>query len=142
MTYAVQIAGNKHFYTESPSYQAKQPRKSRHGDLHHTGVISEIIQSYNALGLEVILAGMNVHTLNNTLETKIYGDVIRRALAAGITDISFWGLTDKHAYTWVPGAQPLILNANYTAKSELYAVHGALAGFADAQTPQYGHERL
>ncbi|KAK3618371.1 hypothetical protein LTR56_024675 [Elasticomyces elasticus] len=53
------------------------------------GVITDIAKSYNALGLEVTIAEMDVHTLNNTLETEIYGAVISEALAAGITDISF-----------------------------------------------------
>ncbi|KAK5693905.1 hypothetical protein LTR97_009522 [Elasticomyces elasticus] len=96
------------------------------------GVITDIVKSYNALGLEVTIAEMDVHTLNNTLETEIYGAVISEALAAGITDISFWGFTDKHAYTWVRGPQPLMFNANYTAKSEFYATHTALEKFVDS----------
>jgi len=63
------------------------------------GVIAEMADSYNALGLEVAIAEMDVHTLNATLETQIYGDVVDEALRAGITDISFWGFTDRHAYT-------------------------------------------
>lgn len=64
------------------------------------GVITEIVNSYKALGLEVTIAKMDVHTLNNTLVTQIYGDVIREVLAAGITDISFWGFTDTQL---IPG---------------------------------------
>lgn len=95
------------------------------------GVITEMVQSYHALGLEVAIAELDVHTLNNTLETQIYGDVISEALSAGITDISFWGFTDKHLYTWIPGAKPLMFDENYKPKSEFYATHEALADFVD-----------
>jgi GH35 family endo-1,4-beta-xylanase len=95
------------------------------------GVIAEMATSYQALGLEVAIAEMDVHTLNNTLETEIYGAVIEEALDAGITDISFWGFTDKHAYTWVPGAKPLMFDEEYKAKTEFYAVHRALSDFVD-----------
>ena len=94
------------------------------------GVITEMVKSYNALGLEVSIAEMDVHTLNNTLETEIYSSVINEALQAGITDISFWGFTDKHLYTWVPGAKPLMFDESYNPKSEFYATHAALENFA------------
>jgi GH35 family endo-1,4-beta-xylanase len=93
------------------------------------GVITEMVDSYQALGLEVAIAELDVHTLNNTLETEIYGAVINEALSAGITDISFWGFTDAHAYTWVPGAKPLMFDENYRAKTEFYATHKALSDF-------------
>ncbi|GJC81417.1 endo-1,4-beta-xylanase C [Colletotrichum liriopes] len=96
------------------------------------GVITEIADSYHALGLEVAISEMDVHTLNSTLETEIYGDVISEALKAGITDISFWGFTDKHAYTYVPGAKPLMFDENYNAKPEFYATHTALTNFVNA----------
>ncbi|KAJ5425716.1 hypothetical protein N7465_000786 [Penicillium sp. CMV-2018d] len=95
------------------------------------GVIAEMVNSYKALGLEVSIAEMDVHTLDNALETDIYGAVISEALDAGITDISFWGFTDKHAYTWVPGAQPLIFDQTYKPKSEFYATHAALTNFVN-----------
>lgn len=94
------------------------------------GVITELVDSYKALGLEVTIAEMDVSTLNNTLQTQIYGDVLAEALEAGVTDISFWGFTDKHAYAYVDGAKPLLFDSNYTAKSEYYAVHTALENFA------------
>ena len=94
------------------------------------GVITEMVKSYNTLGLEVSIAEMDVHTLNNTLETEIYSSVINEALQAGITDISFWGFTDKHLYTWVPGAKPLMFDESYNPKSEFYATHAALENFA------------
>ncbi|KAJ6153834.1 hypothetical protein N7485_012203 [Penicillium canescens] len=87
------------------------------------------INSYTALGLEVTIAELDVHTLDNALETDIYGAVVGEALKAGITDISFWGFTDKHAYTWVPGAKPLMFDQCYKPKSEFYATHSALANF-------------
>lgn len=93
------------------------------------GVVTQMVNSYQALGLEVAIAELDVHTLNNTLETEIYGAVIEEALDAGITDINFWGFTDKHAYTWVPGAKPLMFNENYKAKTEFYAAHKALSDF-------------
>ena len=57
--------------------------------------------------------------------------VIKEALEAGITDISFWGFTDKHAYTWVPGAKPLMFDENYKPKGAFYATHSALEDFVD-----------
>jgi GH35 family endo-1,4-beta-xylanase len=93
------------------------------------GVLTEMVNSYNKLGLEVTIAEMDVHTLDNALETDIYGAVIAEALDAGITDISFWGFTDKHAYTWVAGAKPLMFDQCYKPKSEFYATHAALSKF-------------
>jgi GH35 family endo-1,4-beta-xylanase len=94
------------------------------------GVIIEMVNSYKTLGLEVSIAEMDVHTLNNTLETEIYSSVINEALHAGITDISFWGFTDKHLYTWIPGAKPLMFDECYNPKNEFYATHAALENFA------------
>ena len=95
------------------------------------GVITEMVDSYKTLGLEVAIAELDVHTLNNTLETEIYSSIIEEALDAGITDISFWGFTDAHAYTWIPGAKPLMFDENYKAKTEFYATHRALSEFVD-----------
>ncbi|KAL5362929.1 glycoside hydrolase superfamily [Aspergillus floccosus] len=80
------------------------------------GVIREMADSYRALGLEVSIAEMDVHTLNATLQTDIYSAIVSEALEAGITDISFWGFTDKHAYTWVKGAKPLMFDEYYNPK--------------------------
>ncbi|PSK36692.1 hypothetical protein B9Z65_1875 [Elsinoe australis] len=80
------------------------------------GVITEMVEAYNALGLEVAIAEMHVHVYNSTLQADIYGAVVREALDAGITDISFWGFTDKHAYTWLPGAKPLMFDEDYNPK--------------------------
>ncbi|KAJ5813242.1 hypothetical protein N7447_010265 [Penicillium robsamsonii] len=95
------------------------------------GVITEMVNSYKALGLDVSIAELDVHTLDNAVETDIYGAVMSEALKAGITDISFWGFTDKHAYTWVQGAKPLIFDQYYKPKSEFYATHTALTNFVN-----------
>ncbi|KAF3402069.1 Endo-1,4-beta-xylanase F3 [Penicillium rolfsii] len=95
------------------------------------GVITQMVNSYKALGLEVTIAEMDVHTLNNTFETDIYYAVVSEAVNAGITDISFWGFTDKHAYTWIQGAKPLMFDQYYRPKSEFYATHAALTAFVD-----------
>jgi len=91
------------------------------------GVITDMVNSYNALGLEVTIAELDVHTLDPVNQTNIYSAVMDEALAAGITDISFWGFTDKHKYTWLPGAEPLIFDENYRPKGAFYAVHTALS---------------
>jgi GH35 family endo-1,4-beta-xylanase len=93
------------------------------------GVLTDMVESYKALGLEVTIAEMDVHTLNTALVTDIYGAVVDEALKAGITDISFWGFTDKHAYTWLPGAKPLMFDECYNAKGAFYATHAALTNF-------------
>ncbi|KAF2021847.1 glycoside hydrolase family 10 protein [Aaosphaeria arxii CBS 175.79] len=90
------------------------------------GVLTDIVNSYKALGLEVAIAEMDVHTLNDTLTTDIYGAVMQEAVSANITDISFWGFTDKHLYTWLPGAKPLMFDEEYNPKGAFYAVHDAL----------------
>ncbi|KAM0331236.1 hypothetical protein ACHAQA_002905 [Verticillium albo-atrum] len=93
------------------------------------GVIREIFNSYASLGLEVTVAEMDVHSLNTTLVTEIYGSVVKEILDVGITDLSFWGFTDKHAFTWVPGAKPLMFDEEYKPKGAFFATHAALADF-------------
>ena len=97
------------------------------------GVITDMVNSYKALGLEVAITEMDVHLTpdanSDVNQAKIYGDVIVEALAAGIRDISFWGFTDKHAYTWVPGAKPLMFDENYNPKPAFFATWTALANF-------------
>ncbi|MEV4019692.1 endo-1,4-beta-xylanase [Nonomuraea angiospora] len=98
------------------------------------GVITGIVNSYKALGLEVAITEMDVH-LNpdenyEQYQAQIYGNVVSEALAAGIRDISFWGFTDKYAYTWIPGAKPLMFDENYHAKPAFYATWSALAAYA------------
>ncbi|KAB8267832.1 glycoside hydrolase superfamily [Aspergillus minisclerotigenes] len=111
------------------------------------GVIRGMVDSYKALGLEVSIAEMDVHTLNTTLQTDIYSTIVSEALDAGITDISFWGFTDKHAYTWVKGAKPLMFDEYYNPKGAFYATHTALASFdngapANQSCAKEGLERL
>ncbi|CAF3518407.1 unnamed protein product [Fusarium graminearum] len=93
------------------------------------GVIGDMVNSYKALGLEVSIAELDVHTYNATLQAEIYGDVVKEALDAGIKDISFWGFTDKHLYTWLPGSKSLIFNETYYPKEAFYSTHEALANF-------------
>ncbi|KAL4981413.1 glycoside hydrolase superfamily [Aspergillus falconensis] len=95
------------------------------------GVIMEMVNSFNALGLETTIAELDVHTLNATLQTEIYGDLVSESLHAGITDVSFWGFTDKHAYTWIEGAKPLMFDECYHPKGAYYATHAALRSFVN-----------
>ncbi|KAH8769098.1 glycoside hydrolase superfamily [Diaporthe sp. PMI_573] len=95
------------------------------------GVLTDMVNSYTALGLEVSIAELDVHSLDDAVVTEIYGAVMKEALEAGITDISFWGFTDKHAYTWLEGAKPLIFDENYCPKGSFYATHAALENFAN-----------
>ncbi|KAK4457259.1 glycoside hydrolase superfamily [Cladorrhinum samala] len=97
------------------------------------GVITDMVKAYGALGLEVTIAEMDVHTLNATFQAEIYGAVIDEALRAGITDISFWGFTDKHAYTWLPGAKPLLFDEAYRAKAAFISTFTALRNFVSGR---------
>lgn len=97
------------------------------------GVITDIFNSYKALGLEVTISELDVHTLDDAKMTDIYGAVVNEALRGGITDISFWGFTDKHLYTWVPGAKPLMFDENYAPKGAFYATHTALQDFVNSK---------
>ena len=90
------------------------------------GVMTDMVDAYRALGLDVTIAEMDVQTLNTTLQTDIYNAVIREALDVGITDITFWGFTDKHRYTWVKGAKPLMFDEYYNPKGAFYATYAAL----------------
>ncbi|KAF6829455.1 tomatinase [Colletotrichum musicola] len=98
------------------------------------GVLTEMVKAYNALGLEVTIAELDVHTLTPPREAEIYGAVIREALSANITDISFWGFTDKHLYTWLPGAKPLMFDEEYNAKPSFCATQKALNDFVVASS--------
>lgn len=44
---------------------------------------------------------------------------------------SFWGFTDKHAFTWVPGAKPLMFDEEYKPKGAFFATQAALADFVN-----------
>ncbi len=93
------------------------------------GVITEMVDSYRALGLDVEIAELDVHTYDPVSQATIYGDVVAEALAAGVTEISTWGFTDKHLYTWLPGAKPLIFDEEYGPKPAYFAVRDALQQF-------------
>lgn len=93
------------------------------------GVITEMVNSYRDLGLEVSIAELDVHTYDPIDQGKIYGDVVAEALAAGITEISTWGFTDKHLWTWLPGAKPLMFDEEYNPKPAYFAVRDALQSF-------------
>ncbi|PMB65109.1 Exoglucanase XynX [Beauveria bassiana] len=90
--------------------------------LPEAGVITDMVNSYKSLGLEVRIAEM---------DAVIYGAVVDEALHAGITDIHFWGFTDGHNYTWVDHAGPLMFDKQYHAKPAFYATHDALAKFVN-----------
>ncbi|MDX2546886.1 endo-1,4-beta-xylanase [Streptomyces sp. WI04-05B] len=96
------------------------------------GIITQMTDSYHALGLDVAITELDVHTYDVDQQTQIYGDVVAEALAAGIRDISFWGFTDKHAYTWLPGAKPLMFNEDYNPKPAYFAVRDALQNFVQS----------
>jgi endo-1,4-beta-xylanase len=97
------------------------------------GVITDIVNSYKALGLQVAITEMDVHLTplpdhaEYQEQGKIYGSILNEALTAGVRDISFWGFTDKHAYTWVPGAKPLMFDDQYRPKPAFFATLAALA---------------
>jgi GH35 family endo-1,4-beta-xylanase len=103
------------------------------------GVVTNIVNSYKALGLEVAITEMDVHLNAGENHDKdqgqIYWSVVGEALAAGIRDISFWGFTDKYSYTWLPGAKPLMFDENYRPKLAFFATWAALAthSFLSAQ---------
>ena len=93
------------------------------------GVITEMTNFFHGLGLEVSIAELDVHTYDPVSQAKIYGDVVSEALDAGIKEISVWGFTDKHLYTWLPGAKPCIFDENYNPKPAYLAVRDALRNF-------------
>jgi endo-1,4-beta-xylanase len=99
------------------------------------GVITEMTNFFHGLGLEVSVAELDVHTLDPVSQAKIYGDIVTEALNAGITEISVWGFTDKHLYTWLPGAKPCMFDENYNPKPAYFAVRDALRNFVNKTTP-------
>lgn len=121
------------------------------------GAITNIVNSYHALGLQVSLSEMDAHVLPasqypfcagvtdaDAQQGQIYGQYVREALAAGVKDISFWGFTDaKQWYTWVPDfgctqgpaprcAHPTMFDVNYNPKPAFFATWTALANQAFA----------
>lgn len=99
------------------------------------GVITEMTNFFHGLGLEVSVAELDVHTLDPVSQAKIYGDIVTEALNAGITEISVWGFTDKHLYTWLPGAKPCMFDENYNPKPAYFAVRDALRNFVNKTAP-------
>jgi endo-1,4-beta-xylanase len=99
------------------------------------GVITEMTNFFHAKGLEVSIAELDVHTLDPVTQAQIYGDVVTEALDAGIKEISVWGFTDKHLYTWLPGAKPCIFDENYNPKPAYFAVRDALRNFVNKTPP-------
>lgn len=95
------------------------------------GVITEMVKSYHDLGLEVEIAELDAHTYDSTSQAQIYGDVVAEALAAGVTEISTWGFTDKHLYTWLPGSKPLMFDEEYNPKPAYFSVRDALQQFVE-----------
>ncbi|WP_416416337.1 endo-1,4-beta-xylanase [Paenarthrobacter aromaticivorans] len=99
------------------------------------GVITEMTNFFHGLGLEVSIAELDVHTLDPVSQAKIYGDIVTEALNAGITEISVWGFTDKHLYTWLPGAKPCMFDENYDPKPAYFAVLDALRNYVNKTEP-------
>ena len=99
------------------------------------GVITKIVNDFHALGLQVSIAELDVHTYDPVQQAQIYGDVVAEALAAGVTEISVWGFTDKHLYTWLPGAKPTIFDEDYNPKPAYFAVRDALQSFVYNDSP-------
>ena len=104
------------------------------------GVITEMTNFFHTKGLEVSIAELDVHTYDPDSQAKIYGDVVTEALNAGIKEISFWGFTDKHLYTWLPGSKPLMFDETYNPKPAYFAVRDALRTFV-AKTAQPKHPK-
>jgi endo-1,4-beta-xylanase len=99
------------------------------------GVITEMVDDYEALGLEVAITEMDVQLRDQKDHARIHNAVVTEALHAGIRDISFWGFTDKYCtFVFVPGAQPCMFDANYDPKPAFSAVWYALQRFG-AQQP-------
>ncbi|WP_262001991.1 endo-1,4-beta-xylanase [Microbacterium sp. Mcb102] len=98
------------------------------------GVLTEIVNEYEALGLEVTIAELDVHTYDPISQAQIYSDVVAEGLAAGITDISVWGFTDKHLYTWLPGAKPTMFDEEFNPKPAYVAVRDALKSWVHNDT--------
>ena len=98
------------------------------------GVLTSIIEEYEALGLEVAITELDVHTYDNTTQAYIQGQILAEALAAGMKDISTWGFTDKYGYALFPqpgaqpplGTKPNIFDAQYNPKPSFFATHRAL----------------
>ena len=90
------------------------------------GAITGIVNEYKDLGLEVAITEMDVHNHDNVTQAQIYRDYLAEALAAGVTDVSFWGFTDYYTWTWMPGSRPHIFDEYFNPKPSFYAVLDAV----------------
>ena len=90
------------------------------------GAITNIVNEYKALGLDVSFTETEAHTYDNVTQAEIYGDIFAEALAAGVTDFSFWGFTDKYIWTWLPASKPHIFDKDYNPKPAFYAILNAI----------------
>jgi endo-1,4-beta-xylanase len=97
------------------------------------GVLTEIVQSYRALGLEVAITELDVNLSATApdplaLQAETYSRVVSECLRAGCRDISLWGFADSYAYPL--GSRKLLFDENYRAKPAFFAVFDALHEFA------------
>ncbi|WP_224092672.1 endo-1,4-beta-xylanase [Arthrobacter sp. StoSoilB13] len=99
------------------------------------GAITEMTNFFHGLRLEVSIAELDVHTYDPVSQAKIYGNIVTEALNAGIKEISVWGFTDKHLYTWLPGAKPCLFDENYNPKPAYFAVRDALRNYVEKTEP-------
>jgi endo-1,4-beta-xylanase len=95
------------------------------------GVITAMVDSYEALGLEVAITEMDVQLNPNgpdplEVQAETYRRIVTEALDAGIRDISFWGFTDKYHGIWPAENKPLLFDEHYNPKPAFWAVWGAL----------------
>ena len=95
------------------------------------GAITEMVNFFHGLGLKVSIAELDVHTYDPVSQAKIYGDIVTEALEAGIKEIRVWGFTDKHLYTWLPGAKPCLFDEDYNPKPAYFAVRDALRNYVE-----------
>lgn len=99
--------------------------------LPEPGVLTEIVKSFEDLGLEVAITEMDAHVLDEPTHTQIHRDVLTEALAAGITDISFWNFTDKYGYGYFEGdTDAWMYDEQYDPKPAYFEVWTALADHA------------
>ncbi len=96
--------------------------------------IIETIQRYKKMGVDVVITEFDVNLTGVAgpqserlkLQAKIYREVLRAALEAGVTDITFWGLDDSNS--WIEFAlnqkdgDPTLFDENFQPKPAYYAI--------------------